>query len=316
MAPYAPLWRRDGKVYARLFMDNGCDESRDLDCGDLGYDALLLVWDTSSGRLLRRWWGGSRLGYATSYRFVGDGYVLLTLYGEPPQLIGYGKRPRRLDRVICQSANMRDLVINDGTFDDGGRRAVVGSVGNVVLVDVDDSRCRRANWTHGPKGYSHTCVLSPDGRTVAFPTASRDLVVLDWDTNKEVARYQRGPVAKMFRSLVRNESQLRFSPDGQFLFYLAEGGLDILNRQTGKWIRLFPVLEPEGKGSMLIVDDEGHVDGDGTALAQVSFRLGKRRWEGLAAVEAAGVPSPRIKGLLAKTLGPNDHTGKRPNKTP
>jgi hypothetical protein len=199
-----------------------------------GWDNLIRIWDTSSGKELRRIAGHSKPIYAVAYS--ADGTRLAS--GSEDRTIriwemASGKEVRRLEG--------HQAGITRVAFTPEGKRLASSGYDQTVRVWDVVSGKELQQWGAQQRGFT-SFALAPDGRTLASGAADHSLRLLDLANGREL-RFYRGHQTSVVG--------VAFSPDGRWLASGSEdqtvriwhvaGGRQVrqLNANSGIWTVAF-----------------------------------------------------------------------------
>jgi WD40 repeat protein len=176
------------------------------------------LWDPTSGRPIRGWYGGR--GTTASLAFSPDGRILASAHLEERENIRLWDvaSDRQLATLAGHTARARTLAFHP----EGKLLASAGSDRAIRLWDVEQRRCLLV--LKGHDSTIHQLVFSPDGQQLA--SAASDRTVRLWD----VAR------GLILRTLAGSEklTSVQFSPDGRILAGADEdGSITLWNAATG-----------------------------------------------------------------------------------
>ncbi len=200
-----------------------------LASGGGGWGSDVCLWDTGSGKLLRRLSG--HLGIVHSVAFTTDGQQLASAGGGTVRL--WDVRTGKELRVFGDTPEMRPgpmALSPDGKV----VAAADTSARTVHLWEAATGRelhRLRASWKYGI-----TLAFSPDGQALA--AGADDGVVQLWDTTT-------GKKVHMLRGHAHGVYLVAFSPGGKTLVSLdSHGGVRVWDTATGKTVCRFDVPRP------------------------------------------------------------------------
>ena len=305
----------DRSLYAALF-DDPDDPPGDPDWGESGFTIWVVVWrlGDDEGKLVTLWEVGTR-SITTLYgfaRFVGGRYFVALLDAQLHvfDLDAGAARARRAipsnDRSTwrpCEPAQSSIAELSETSIDEVRGLFLTQAGDRAQLVSlcpdgVTKACCRYIDFPpYGTDGGARLVALALSGDGIGAAVDGRgEIVLFDVSDDRIVARSRRAPPAPL-------QDVLWFSHDGRWLFYLSWQGLDILGRATGEWLGAVPLgLDSPG---ILVLDDQGHVDGDPDVLAQARFRVGDKTVVGIEGARAEGAESPHVPGLFERFVSAN-----------
>jgi RNA polymerase sigma factor (sigma-70 family) len=239
--------------------------------GGRGPENHVLVWDTASGKEIRRlivparalWSGFRALAFSADEKLLAAPGVDELLLWEPRT----GKLVRR---IPYRDANPLALA-----FSPDGKTLAAADGSAVRLFDVASGQelCRE----DGPQGMVRVLALSPDGRTLAARADTHGVTLWDSRTGRQ---RQRLDGHALYAMPVADDGRTLFSPG-------ADGTLRVFDLATGKLVRCLGAETFGGQGwrGLLAVSTDGSrlaLRAGKQEVAVVDARTGKelRRFDG------------------------------------
>jgi WD40 repeat protein len=203
-----------------------------------GADGAALLWDTASGRQLRRFAGHT--GKVNSVAFSPDGRTALTGSDDQTARLWDALTGRELRQFAGHTG-----IVTSVAFSPDGRSVLTGSDDKTArLWDAVSGRELRQFGAQTDEIYS--AVFSPDGRTVLAGSLHKTARLWDAATGREL---------RQFKVRAGSAAPIVFSPDGRTVLagggdgaatlWDAKSGLEL--RHFDKWLVTSVVFSPDGR---------------------------------------------------------------------